>query len=268
MCVSSVAGSSVAYIQDIADSVSLACTVLFTDIRSFATLSEQLTPVETFTFLNEFFGKMAPIIRRNEGVIDKFIGDSIMALFPRSPEDAINAAIAMVSELQDFNEICKERYGFEKINIGVGIHTGNLMLGTIGEQGRMDVTVISDAVNIASRIENLTKAFGASILNSLIRYSYMITLQYILVSDSSLIDPAKFEHRFLGTVQVKGKRKPILLYEILQGLPEVVTHAKINSTPDLKKALLLYESKNFFEAKEVFDSLIQTNPKDKVLYPK
>jgi len=231
------------------DNVSIVCTILFTDIRSFSTLSENFTPQETFAFLNCLFGKMAPVIRRNGGIIDKFIGDSIMALFPRSPEDAIQSAVEMLQALADFNETCKEKFGFDKVNIGIGIHTGNLMLGTIGEEGRMDVTVVSDAVNLASRLENLTNAFGAN----------------ILVSNSSLTIPCKYDSRYLGKVIVKGKKQHILLYEVCSGTSEHVA-LKMNLKESLVKALELYAMRKFQDAKKLYQEILNRNPADKVLH--
>lgn len=170
-------------------------------------------------------------------------------LLKGSPDDAIGAAVEIMRELHQFNEEHKSQYGFDKIDMGVGIHTGTLMLGTIGEQGRMDVTVISDAVNLASRLESLTKAFGTS----------------ILVSNSSLENVSKFRQRHLGKVKVKGKNQSILLYEICEGLPEEIIVEKLSAAPELQKGLNLYNQKKFREAKEIFEKLFTQYPRDKVL---
>ncbi len=103
------------------------------------------------------------MIRNNSGFVDKFIGDSIMALFPENTEDAINAAIEMRIKLTEFNHIISQ-FGQSPIDSGIGIHTGSLMLGIVGGEGRMEGTVISDAVNLASRLEGLTKTYGSSII--------------------------------------------------------------------------------------------------------
>ncbi len=135
-------------------------TILFTDIREFTTLSETMTPQETFNFINSFFSKMEPIIRQYDGFIDKYIGDAIMALFCQV-DDAVQAGIGMLKALTDYNTTrgCPERPP-----IKIGINTGLLRLGTVGAQNRMDSTVISDAVNLASRVEQLTKTYGSSLL--------------------------------------------------------------------------------------------------------
>lgn len=175
-------------------------TVLFSDIRSFTALSEELTPKETIDFLNAFFGRIAPVIRAHGGFIDKYIGDGVMALFPGKPDDAIDAALAMTSELADFNYHWHEE-GHDVINIGVGIHTGTLVLGTIGETDRFETTVIADAVNTASRIEGLNKELGTTILAS-------------HETISRLADPGNYLVRDMGQVKIRGKTEPVHCYDI------------------------------------------------------
>ena len=141
------------------DNVALDMTVMFADIRQFSLHSERLSPEETFRFLNRYLSFMGPPVRAHGGFVDKFIGDGIMALFPGDPEDALRCGIDMQRRLRDYNAE-RAAAGGAPIRIGIGIHTGRLMLGTIGENERMDGTVISDAVNIANRIERSTKEFA------------------------------------------------------------------------------------------------------------
>ena len=174
-------------------------TVLFSDIRNFTTLSEQMTPDENFDFINVYLARMGPVIREHHGFIDKYIGDAIMALF-ENPDDALRAALAMVGALEGFNA-ARLAKGQEPVGIGVGLNTGSLMLGTIGEQNRMDGTVISDAVNLGSRIESLTKIYKVGILIS--QYTY-----------ERLADPAAYDIRPIDVVVVKGKTQPVTVYEV------------------------------------------------------
>ena len=139
-------------------------TILFSDIRNFTTLSEAMTPDENFAFINAYLERMGPVIRDHNGFIDKYIGDAIMALF-ESPTMRVRAGLAMLDTLDAFNAE-RRAAGLEPIGIGIGINTGSLMLGTIGEKHRMDGTVISDAVNLASRIESLTKDYHVGLLIS------------------------------------------------------------------------------------------------------
>jgi len=165
-------------------------TTMFADIRGFTTLSETMTPQENFKFINGYLTQMEPIIDKYNGFIDKYIGDAIMALFPTCADDAVQAAIAMLKKLVDYNQ-GRQRAGYQLINIGIGIHTGPLMLGTVGGQNRMDGTVISDAVNLASRVEGLTKIYGTPLL---------ITEQ----TYSSLTDVSQYHIRVIDCVTVKG----------------------------------------------------------------
>jgi class 3 adenylate cyclase len=183
------------------DQVQQCMTVLFADIRSFTTLSETMSPPENFNFLNTYLGYMEPVIRKYGGFVDKFIGDSIMALFDENPENAIDAALEMHEKLVDFNRLM-EQFGRKAISIGAGIHTGNLMLGVVGGEGRMETTVISDSVNLASRLEGLTREYNAGVIVSEICLN-------------KLSDKNKYMFKLLDTVQVKGRQEAVSIYEIL-----------------------------------------------------
>jgi two-component system sensor histidine kinase ChiS len=139
-------------------------SVMFSDIRSFTSHSEAITPKENFRFVNHFLSLTGPEIRLHNGFIDKYIGDAIMALFPDA-NDALDAAISMYRKTC-IDPSTRINIGREPIAIGIGIFTGPVMLGIVGEEERMSSTVISDTVNIASRIESLTKRYGTGILIS------------------------------------------------------------------------------------------------------
>ncbi|HEX9522001.1 MAG TPA: adenylate/guanylate cyclase domain-containing protein [Reyranella sp.] len=186
-------------------------TVLFSDIRSFTTLSERMTPDENFAFINAYLAHMGPVIRTHNGFIDKYIGDAIMALF-NSADDALRAGLAMHDALEGFNEE-RRASGFEPIAIGIGLNSGSLMLGTIGEKHRMDGTVISDAVNLASRIESLTKEYHVGLLIS--QYTY-----------EQLADPKAYDIRPIDVVVVKGKTLPVTIFEVFQTNPPALRAAK------------------------------------------
>ncbi|HPO49525.1 MAG TPA: 7TM diverse intracellular signaling domain-containing protein, partial [Spirochaetota bacterium] len=121
-------------------------TILFSDLRDFTALSETMTPEQNFRFINAYLGRVSPVIRDNNGFIDKYIGDAIMAVFPDKVENAIDCAISMLAKIKIYN-IHRNKSGYKPISMGIGIHTGNIMLGIIGEEERMEGTVISDAVN-------------------------------------------------------------------------------------------------------------------------
>jgi class 3 adenylate cyclase len=232
------------------DQIQKDMAVLFSDIRSFTTLSEKLTPAENFNFINSYLGRMSPIIQRNFGFIDKFIGDAIMALFDKSALDAVRAGIQMQLYLKEYNSYRNNR-GYDPIEIGIGIHTGSLMLGTIGAEERLEGTVISDTVNLASRIENLTKVYGSK----------------IAVSEETVEEvkkDGKFSFRFLDRVKVKGKVKPVSIYEIIDGDESEIRELKFSSKSDYDKAIKFYYEKEYKKAKESFDRVIQLHPNDRV----
>ena len=236
------------------DQVQKEMTILFSDIRSFTSISEEMTPKENFDFLNNYLGYMEPVIRNNHGFIDKFIGDSIMALFGDRAEDAINAAIEMRIKLIEFNQVMSQ-FGKPQIESGIGIHTGLLMLGIVGGEGRMDGTVISDAVNLSSRLEGLTKIYGGS----------------IIISEDTLIklnDPSQYNYRFLDIVKVKGKKEAVYIFEILDGEPEKIKQLKIKTKDLFSNALQFYKNGEFKKAEKYFKETYEIDKFDKaaVLY--
>lgn len=133
-------------------------TVFFSDIRSFTSLSEGLTPKENFDFVNSYLSLMGPVIRDHGGFIDRYLGDAIMAIFPESPAAAVRAGLAMREKLNGFNAERRDR-GLPEVAFGVGIHTANLILGVVGEKNRLSVTVISEAVDLVNQLEASTKTY-------------------------------------------------------------------------------------------------------------
>jgi class 3 adenylate cyclase len=231
------------------DNAEMTMSILFSDIRNFTTLSEQMTPEENFKFINSYLKVMGPVIRRHHGFIDKFIGDAIMALYDTSADDAVRGAIGMLQKLVEYNE-GRKRAGYVPIGIGIGINRGSLRIGTVGETGRMEGTVISDAVNVASRIEGMTKMYGVSLLISDETYR-------------SLEDPSKYYTRKIGRVKVKGKKEPVTLWEVFDCDPPDILDYKLNIATIFDEALSLYLSNQFEEAQDLFQDCLVKNPQDK-----
>ena len=231
------------------DHVQKEMTVFFSDIRSFTTISESMSPKENFIYLNEYLKRVSPIIRNMHGFIDKYIGDAIMALFPDYPENAVRASIAILKKIERYNSYNQNNPGYIPIKIGIGLHTGKLMLGTIGEERRMEGTVISDSVNLASRLEGLTKLYGSSLLVS------KNTLDKIPFRK-------KYHYRYLGKVQVKGKLEPVEIYDIFDGESREKIELKKSTKNDFEEALQLFYSKNFAEASVIFNQIVKKNPND------
>ncbi|MEG4802492.1 PAS domain S-box protein [Microcoleus sp. ARI1-B5] len=230
------------------DQVQKEMSVLFSDIRDFTALSEQMNPQENFQFINAYLSRMEPAITDNFGFIDKYIGDAIMALFNGSADDAVKAGIAMLEQLNDYN-ISRSRPDRPPLQIGIGINTGSLMLGTVGGQSRMDSTVISDAVNLASRVESLTKEYGVSML---ITHNTFVQLNDV------------YDFRLIDRVTVKGKSRMVTVYEVFTADPPQLRQKKLETKTMFEQALVFYNSARFVEATRLFSACLQVNPGDKV----
>ena len=235
---------------NLGDQVQEEMSVLFADIRDFTTLSETMTPQENFNFINAYLSRMEPAITSNNGFIDKYIGDAIMALFSDFADDAVKAGIAMLHILTNYNQD-RQRVGYVPIQIGIGINSGSLMLGTVGGKSRMDSTVISDAVNLASRIEGLTKDYSVPLLIS----------QQTL---DRLRNPDDYAIRMVDKVQVKGKSQYVVVYEVFDADPPEIKSAKRANLPVYTEAMFLCDRKQFREAGKLFEECLRTNPSDQV----
>ncbi|MCB1176976.1 MAG: HAMP domain-containing protein [Leptospiraceae bacterium] len=238
-------------------------SVLFCDIRSFTTLTEEIGYDNVFRFLNNYMERMEPAIDKNHGFIDKYIGDAIMALFPNriikeneseviklisSGDSAVNAAIEMRKSL---NKLNLERKGLNLkiIDIGIGIATGGLMLGIVGSGKRLEGTVIGETVNTASRLESLTTFYNIPILIS------DSTRESMKQKDCNLF-------REVDTVIPKGTSKPIILYEVFDADEDYLKELKIKSHPYHKEGLLEYKIGNFKKAHLAFTNAEKISPND------
>jgi adenylate cyclase len=229
------------------------CTVLFSDIRGFTTLTEQLGAQGTVALLNEYFTLMVDCIQKEEGMLDKFIGDAIMAAFgiPEGHEDdadrAVRAAVAMIKTLEAWN---RQRIGEGRlpVNIGVGLNTDNVVSGNIGSKKRMDFTIIGDGVNLASRLESACKQYGAKILIS------EFTVRKL---------QGTYRKREIDLVVVKGKTEPVAIYEILSYHTEE-TFPNITEVLELfKDGLSAYRVRRWDQAIKLFKEAAALNPNDK-----
>lgn len=230
------------------DQVEKLVTVLFTDIRDFTTLSENMTPEENFQFVSSFNSRLGPIIRSNNGFINQYLGDSIMAIFPEDPADALNAAVMMQKAVYELNEERKEQ-GLPLIKAGIGMHTGTLIMGITGDEYRMDAATISDTVNTAARIESLTKYYRSPLLLSDRTLSY-------LNGDSN------FHFRHLGNVKLKGKNNLLTIVECINGFEELQLEKKLQTLSLFSEAMNAYHEKQFENALQNFQKIIAIDPDD------
>ncbi|MGA1868948.1 MAG: CHASE2 domain-containing protein [bacterium] len=218
-------------------------TVLFSDIRGFTTISEGLTPEQLVHIINTYLSAMTKIILRNNGLVDKFIGDAIMAIFgapfpfEQHPQMACATALSMIEELKRVKPMWHEE-GFPDINIGVGINTGPMVIGNMGSEERFDYTVLGDSVNLASRLEGLCKQYGTN----------------IIVSEFTAKKIEGFILRELDMVKVKGKEQAIKIYDIM-GLESEKTKKQEVELAEYQEALDLYRQRQFSPALESFKNL-------------
>ncbi len=223
-------------------------TVMFSDIRGFTTMSENMTPTQIFDLLNRYLSRVGPKVRAHGGFVDKYIGDAIMALFSHKANDALDASIAMHQELDRFNvELLDKNEAM--IKIGVGLHCGKMTLGIIGEERRFDTTVISDVVNTASRLEGLTKIYGARIL---------VTQEIV----DELTHPHSYALRYLGKVAVAGKKIKLAIYEVLNALSPELMELRMETLGLFQEALAYMDQLCMEEAAELLMQVIEIDVTD------
>lgn len=222
-------------------------TVMFCDIRSYSLMSEEMSTEQNFNFINEYLRRVGPVIQKNNGFINHYFGDGFIALFKDNPENAIKAAIQILEEIDRYN-IERLASGNKPIAVGFGLHKGPVMMGIIGDDERHDANVLSDAVNISSRLEGLTKLFGSS----------------IVLSDSlyQAINANDFQFRFLGRIKVKGKEDVMGVYEMFSADDSKMKELKQKTLATFNKGLTDYFAKRFAEAALSLRQTLDANPED------
>lgn len=231
-------------------------TILFSDIRGFTSISEAMGAEKVVDILNGYFSAMVDTIFRHEGTLDKFIGDAIMAFWgaPIKVKDhgrrAVETALEMLRELASYNETLKAK-GLPPLAIGIGINTGEVILGNIGSEKKLDYTVIGDNVNLASRLEGVTKMFGCP----------------ILITENTYNEARESIHcRVVDYVRVKGKERPIKIYEVL-GLsadPSELLAGRLKIASLAEDAFGLYEEMRWRDARGKYTELLSLKPDDRV----
>jgi len=272
-------------------------TVLFCDIRGFTAIAESQNARDTFKWLNSFFNEMSSCISANQGFIDKFLGDAIMAVFDKYESHSLNglkAALMMQESLQDFN-VNYQKYNLrEPVKIGIGIHTGLGVIGTLGSEKRMDSTVIGDVVNTASRLESLTKTYGCSIIvseqaisaiercedkcqtgkrietkhNSLnIQENFSNQIQSNQIQNNQNNQPSyseKIYYRWIDKVKLRGKQKAVNIYELLGTEKNLMEAKKIATLSIFNKGIKGWQIGKYAAALEYFQQVKKLNSIDNI----
>jgi len=231
-------------------------TAIFTDIQGFSTISEQLDPTQLVKLLNRYLTVMSNIVMENKGTIDKYEGDAIIAFFgapvfhANHPSLALRSAVAMKAAEEELNKaVLEEKLSPTPIFTRIGINTGEMVVGNMGAENKMDYTIMGNAVNLAARLEGVNKQYrtGGILISEYTREK---------VGDEFLI-------RRLDRVRVVGIHTPVRLYEVL-GLRETASEAQLKAVERWEQALDQFEKRQFSQALEIFNALKQANPQDRV----
>lgn len=230
------------------DQTTMEMAIMIVDIRNFTKLSEKLSPKENFEFVNEYLSYVAPIIKKYNGFIDKYLGDGFLSLFPNSPEEALLAAIEVQNKIKNFNLAIAEK-NLEPIQIGIGVHFGKVMLGVVGSSGRMETTVISDVVNTCSRLEKLNKDFQTDIIIS------STVLKNIKNKDN-------FKYRFLGTTILRGKSVPVKIFELYNHYDPLLIEQIEKTKKKFYLAIKNFAKHHIHKSYNLLEEILAFNPYD------
>ncbi len=216
-------------------------TVLFCDIRNLTEVSKDFSHEEKFNVISEFIADITPRVIAQGGIVDKYVGDSVMCIFPESPDSAVSTALEIIQHYNNSDS---------NLKVGIGIHFGKMTLGVIGTYDRMESTVIGDAVNTASRMRSLTHRFDVDLVVS------------SEVINNGFNKSNTFHVRSLGTLAVKGKRQRTTIEEIFYS-PDGIIGPKLETRDLFEQAVIYYEAKQFIRAGQFFEDVVRNNPNDK-----
>lgn len=226
------------------DQIQQEMTVMFADIRGFTARSEDMTPAECFGFVNRVFSALCPVVRGYHGYIDKFLGDGFLALFPRAATDAVEAAVAIQRRLAELNA----RSEGPAVRLAIGLHSGVVMLGTVGESERMEATVLSDDVNVAARVAALSKVYDVGVVLS--------------EATRARVDVAAWEMRSIGVVQLHGKRCEVGVFELVDAESDAVQARKRATAQEFAAGLARYREADYASACVHLKRVLAASPGD------
>ncbi|TGK23916.1 adenylate/guanylate cyclase domain-containing protein [Leptospira stimsonii] len=223
-------------------------TILYNEIRPSQIISEQTSAKENFEFINSYLGKVGPLIRDNNGFIDKYYGEAFLSLFSQKAEDALESAVGIQGILREIN-MSRIGNGREPVRVGTGLHRGPILLGTIGESERMEGAVISASVTLATRVGQLCRLFDSSILMT----------DHVLFS---LENPEKYQMRVLDRIQLKGHNSIVTILEVFNGQPDSLLNVFMDTKEEFERGISHFRQRNFEEACVVFNRVLERNKLD------
>lgn len=226
------------------------CSILFSDIRNFTTLTEEFGAIQIVELLNRYFEAMIVSVHKYNGILDKYIGDALMTVFGvpyANMSDAKNAVSCALDMFIMLKELNKTNVKLPTLNIGIGISTGNVVSGNIGSKKRFEYTVIGDSVNLAARLESATKTYKVDLL--------ICEKTYLEVKDD-------FYCREIDTILVKGKNIPVKVFTVISNKDKQLTKQQEEFNLIYAKGLTLYKNKEYVIAKKHFIKANQLNPTD------
>ncbi|MGZ4135442.1 MAG: adenylate/guanylate cyclase domain-containing protein, partial [Tumebacillaceae bacterium] len=232
------------------DQVEREMSVLVSTIRSFHEISKDMTPEENFAFMNKFLQYIAPAVRDHNGLINKYLGNGVLALFPDQPLSALQASVEMRQSLATYNAERVKR-GKKPISIGIAIHKGPLVLGIIGEGQRLDGNVLSEDVNFVTELEALSEKVGATLL---------IPAELMRSIDQS----GQFAYRTLGLLKFAGQEEAVELCDVFEADLDAQKKLKAKTKEMFERAIVMYQQGRFYDARELFIQVIKQNQDDKI----
>jgi adenylate cyclase len=230
------------------DQIQKNMTILFLNIKSYTSLSQNMDPKEYLDFINSYLNKIGPVIVKYHGFIEKYNDGTLIALFPHEADNAINSALSIIDKFKSINDR-RSKQGQIQINAGMGIHSGSLVLGVIGEHDRIEGTIISDNVGLASRLEELSRILGTSVIVS-------------QLAVESTRHREKFIYRYLGKIRSSGKNDSIGIFEILDAYPDDRKALRVRTKDIFESGIMLYQQKKFHEAATKFTTMLSFDKND------
>ncbi|MFW6357890.1 MAG: diguanylate cyclase [Chroococcales cyanobacterium] len=225
-------------------------SILFADIRDFTKLYSRMSPQDHRKFIQGFLSRMEPAVTNHQGLMDHYIGDVIMALFSDRADNAVQAGISMLQQVSEYN-LTRQRPERPPINIGIGVNTSSLLLESAGGYRQTDETIFSDAINLAARIQRLT------------RY-YRIDLSISQHTFNRLEDPTQYAIRVIDQIKIRGKTTAVKVYEVFDADSDFLRQGKLSTKSQFEHALMLYHQNHFREAAQLFTECLESNSADQV----